>query len=223
LKSHVLLATFVAAVFACEPAPETNRPQVARAGVGLGSAPFKGAEEAPITIIEFMDYECGYCRRAESTIAQVLATYPGQVRVQVVNMPLPFHQHAELAARAVYAAQEQGRYFELHERLITSKEELDKDTLLRHAAAVGLDLEQFKNDLESSRVQSAIERDREMATKLEVRGTPAFFINGRKVVGAQPFAAFKKIIDEELGRAPKSALGAEADETACPHKPDCDC
>ena len=116
------------------------------------------------------------------------------------HMPLPMHSSAPLAHAAAEAAYRQGRFWEMHDAIFASQRELTLEKFLQDAAAIGLDVERFKKDIESDEVKARITADLEAANRIGVTGTPAFFINGRFLSGAQPFEAFKRIIDEELER-----------------------
>jgi protein-disulfide isomerase len=166
--------------------------------VGTGGRPEKGPKDAPITMVVFSDYECPFCRRAEETVVQVLKTYDGKIRYVFRDYPLPFHAKARPAAVAANCAREQGKYWEFNHKLWTG--DLSNEGLKKIATEVGLDQAKYdacfaKND------QKSIDQDLADGAAVGVNGTPAFFINGRMLSGAQPFEAFKTIIDEELAKA----------------------
>ena len=167
----------------------------------LGVLPFKGAPNAPVTIIEFTDYECPFCARAEATINQILADMPGLVRVALINMPLDFHKNADSAARAAIAAGFQGRYWEMHAMLFSNQRELSEDFYASAAKALGLDIVRFRHDMVSEMTDAILKDCKAAASKQNVMGTPSFLINGVSFVGAQPIEEFKKAIDKELDRA----------------------
>lgn len=170
------------------------------------SSKYRGAEDAPVTIVEYLDYECGFCKKSEKTMQALLERYPGKVRIELAHNPLPMHPNAELAASAVVAAGEQGKLWEMHDRLINTRK-IDRAVLDQHAAALGLNLGRFASDLESARAKVAADLERGKAAG--VRGTPAFFINGKHVVGAQPIEAFTRVIDAELGGSPVDGPSVE--------------
>ena len=114
------------------------------------------------------------------------------------HMPLPMHSNAPLAHAAAEAAYRQGRFWEMHDAIFEAQRELSLERFLQHAATIGLDIERFKKDIDSDSVKARIEADVAAAEKLGVTGTPAFFVNGRFLSGAQPFDAFQRVIDEEL-------------------------
>jgi len=168
--------------------------------VSDGGRPARGPASAPVTIIEFSDYECPFCKRASSTVAEVLRHYGDKVRFVHRDFPLNFHQHARLAAEAAACAHAQGKFWEYHDRLWKA-EDLSESGLKSLAKETGLDATKFDECLQKKPHTAAIDRDIEDGTAAGVNGTPAFFINGRMLSGAQPFEAFKQVIDEELKRA----------------------
>jgi protein-disulfide isomerase len=172
--------------------------------VGLGSTPAKGNAKAPVTIIEFSDYECPFCKRVEPTIQQVLKTYgPDKVRFAYRNFPLPMHSNARPAAEAAGCVAEQGKFWEYHEKLMSTSD-LSKDNLKKLAGEVGVDQKKFDECVASQKFKDAIDKDLAAGEAAGVSGTPAFFINGRMLDGAQPFEKFKEVIDEELATTKKS-------------------
>jgi protein-disulfide isomerase len=169
--------------------------------VPIDGAPVKGDRAALVTLVAFSDYECPFCARGNATIEQLQKTYGKKLRVVARHNPLPFHAHAEPAALAAMAALEQGRFWEMHERLFANARSLDDESLDRIAGEVGLDVARFRAARQGPDARAAIERERALSASLGVRGTPAFFINGRKVEGARPIDDFKAIINEEIQKA----------------------
>ncbi|NBD13509.1 MULTISPECIES: thioredoxin domain-containing protein [Corallococcus] len=177
--------------------------------VELGSAPVRGAKNAPVTIVAWSDFECPFCGRAVPTIEQVEKEYKGKVKFAFKHQPLPFHQHAKIAAQASMAANEQGKFWEMHDKLFANQRALDRASLEKYAQELKLDMAKFKAALDSDKFDKQIEADMADGAAKGANGTPTFFINGRTLVGAQPFDAFKKVIDEELKKA-GGAVAAEA-------------
>jgi protein-disulfide isomerase len=165
--------------------------------VADGGSPSRGPANAPVTIIEFSDYECPFCKRAEPTVEQVIAAYPDKVRLVYRNYPLPFHKSARPAAEAAMCANAQGKFWEYHAKLFAAPT-LDDASFKKIAGDVGLDQSKFDACLTAKEGTKNIDKDIADASAVGVRGTPAFFINGRMISGAQPFEKFKVIIDEEL-------------------------
>ena len=122
------------------------------------------------------------------------------VKLVLKNLPLPFHKRAKPAARAALAAGAQGKYWEMHDLLFENQSKLDDATFFKHAEKIGLDMAKFKADYNGEKFAKMVDEDMALATKLGVRGTPGFFINGVKLQGAQPLPEFKRIIDEWLKR-----------------------
>lgn len=168
---------------------------------GLREADPRTREEALITVAVFSDYQCPYCARADATLQQVAEAYGDRVRIVMKQMPLPMHAHARQAAVAALAAGDQGKYWEMHERLFANRQALDPVSLERHAQELGLDVARFKQSLADPAHQARIQQDLAEAAALGIRGTPAFFINGRQLLGARPAAAFQQALEQELVRA----------------------
>ena len=172
--------------------------------VATAGRPEKGGKNAAVTIIEFSDYECPFCKRAEDVVDQVMSTYGDKVKVVFRDFPLPFHANARPAAEAANCAASQGKFWEYHGKLFDNQAALTPDKLNGYAAEVGLDQQKFSECLAQKPHAAAIDKDIEDGQKVGVSGTPAFFINGRMLSGAQPFEKFKELIDEELAAAGKS-------------------
>jgi protein-disulfide isomerase len=162
------------------------------------TGPSKGPQNAPITIVEFSDFECPYCVRAEETVKQVLEAYPDKIRLVYRDYPLPMHAKAPKAAEAAHCAGDQGKYWEMHDKLFANAQKLEVADLKAHAREVGLDGGKFDQCLDSSEKAKVVEAHKKAGEEAGVSGTPAFFINGRPLSGAQPLEAFKTVIDEEL-------------------------
>jgi protein-disulfide isomerase len=162
-----------------------------------------GGAKAPVTIIEFSDYQCPFCGRAEGTVDQVMKAYGDKVRLVYRDFPLPMHPQARPASEAANCAGAQGKFWEYHETLFKNQTALGEDKLKEYAKNLGLDQAKFDQCLATKPFKGAIDKDIAEGSKVGVTGTPAFFINGRMLSGAQPFDKFKEVIDEEL-----SAKGA---------------
>jgi protein-disulfide isomerase len=168
--------------------------------VDIGGAPTLGPKTAKVKIVEWSDFQCPFCGRVGPTLEQVRKEYGDQVQLAFKHMPLSFHDKAPAAHAAAVAAGEQGKFWEFHDKLFANQRQLDEATYLAYAGEFGLDIEKFKKDMKSAQTQKRVASDIAQAGKLGVTGTPAFYINGRFLSGAQPFASFKRVIDEELAK-----------------------
>jgi protein-disulfide isomerase len=176
-------------------------------------SPMRGSKTAKVTIVEWSDFECPFCERGFALVKKVEQAYGGNVRLVFRHQPLPMHEHARPAAEASMAAHEQGKFWEYHDRLFANQKALDRNSLEKHAADVGLDLTKFKAALDSGRFRAKVESDAREGLAVGATGTPTFFINGRELVGAQPFEKFKDIIDDEIKKADKLlASGTKPEE-----------
>jgi len=175
-----------------------------------GDAPAKGPANAPLVLVVFSDFQCPFCQRVEPTLAELESHYRGKVRIVWKNFPLPFHANAAPAAEAAMAAEAQGKFWPMHDKLFAHNTELDRESLENYAAALGLDLPRFRADLDAERYKARIEADKQEGSDLGVVGTPAVFINGRKIAGAYPFETFQKIADAELAKVTGKLAGKTA-------------
>lgn len=162
--------------------------------------PVKGPASAPITIVEFSEFQCPFCSRVGPTLKQIQETYGDKVRIAFRDYILPMHNRAKPAAEAAQCANEQGKFWEFHDGLFANQQKLSDDDFKNLATSLGLDMEKFNACYGSNKYRADVEADMAEGAKLGVKGTPAFFVNGRFLSGAQPFDAFKAIIDEELAR-----------------------
>ena len=151
--------------------------------------------EFNVTIVEISDYECPFCRRVQSTLEQIRTQQGGDIRFVFVNNPLAFHKRAEPAARAVLAAQRQGGFWAYHKKLMKKPGDLSDRRLEALALETGLDLKRFRADLADPALAQEVARQKELARSRGARGTPGFFINGRRLRGAQPIRQFLRLID----------------------------
>ena len=164
----------------------------------------KGPNDAPITIVEFADYECGYCSRAMESINAVMAKYPGKIRLIYRDFPLEFHQNAVPASIAARCAGAQSKFWEMHTKLFENQSGLTVENFSKWAKELGLDMAKFDTCSKDQMIMASIQADIQAGSSLGVSGTPAFFVNGISLSGAQPPEAFVKIIDRELSRAQAS-------------------
>lgn len=178
-------------------APVTQVPQ--RYEVASEGFPSIGPSNAPITIVEFSDYQCPFCRRwHEQVYESLLNAYPGKIRMVYRHLPLTsIHPDAFPAAEAAMCAGEQNAYWQFHEKLFSS-DALGSSVYAKYADELGLDMDTFQSCISERRFQEAVQADLDFAVNLGVRSTPTFFINGLAIVGAQPLDIFKQVIDKEL-------------------------
>jgi protein-disulfide isomerase len=179
-----------------------------RAAVGAGDDdPSKGPANAPITIVEFSDFQCPYCARVNPTLKQVQERYGDKLRMVFRDYPLlQIHKDAAKAAEAGQCAQDQGKFWEMHDKLFENQAKLQVEALKQSAAEIGLDAASFNECLDSGKHAAEWRKDMEEGERYGVTGTPAFFINGRLLAGAQPLEAFTAVIDEELARVQTAAV-----------------
>ena len=177
-----------------------------RYNVPVGNNPYVGPENAPITLIEFGDYQCPYCREwFQDTYPQIMTAYQGKIRFVFRDFPLSaIHANAFPAAEAADCAGEQGKYWPFHDKLFNGGLSLGSDTYLQYASDLGLDVTKFTSCIDTNKYQAAVEANYEFGSNMGISSTPTFFINGLALVGAQPFSVFKQVIDQELaGQIPK--------------------
>jgi protein-disulfide isomerase len=167
-------------------------------------APSTGPSTAPITIVEYTDYQCPYCQKAQETVEAMLERYGAKLRLVHRDFPLDMHPHARPAAAAAHCAGDQGRFWEYRRSLLLQAGDLSDEDLQARAANLRLDPAAFKACLSSQRHEDEVQKSLLEGQALGVNGTPAFFVNGRFVNGAPSVEAFAEVIEDELARPPKS-------------------
>ncbi len=184
-------------------APRPMGPDPARTyNLPVEGSPVKGPDDAPITIVEFADYQCPFCARSEGLIDQALAAYPTQSRFVYKQFPLTaIHPQALPAALAAGAAQKQGKFWEMHEILFANQRALSPEQIEQYARKIGLDMTRFKTDVASDEVKAQVESDRRLARRAGVRGTPTVFVNGR-LLQNRTLDGFRALIDPILSGTP---------------------
>lgn len=180
--------------------PKAHRPKVLEdpVKVAIDGAPSRGPADARITLVEFSDFECPYCSAAVKEVDAILAAYPKDMRLVYKQFPLSMHPHAALAASASLAANDQGKFWEMHDRLFANFRKLTRDNMIGWAREIGLDVEKFKTDLDSGKYKKTVDKDLADGEAAGVYGTPAFFVNGKLYNGPMNLAALKPILDAEL-------------------------
>ncbi len=188
------------------PSQPSQGQQPSRIEVNADGNPVKGSKGAPVTIIEFSEFECPFCERFyRQTFPLIEENYieTGEVRYVFRDFPLSFHQNAQKAAEAAECADEQGKFWEYHDKLFGNQRALDINSLKQYAKDLGLNTAKFNDCLGSGKMVSEVQKDFTDGSKYGVSGTPTFFINGIKLVGAQSYSAFEQIIEQELNKDEK--------------------
>jgi protein-disulfide isomerase len=162
--------------------------------------PVRGNAAAPVTIVEFSDYQCPFCARVNPTLARIRETYGDRVKIVFKDYPLPNHPQAPKAAEAARCAGEQNKYWEMHDAMFANQRALEVPMLKQSARAIGLDGAKFDSCLDSGKWAKTIRAGSDLGEQMGVNSTPTLYVNGRVVLGAMPFDNFKLIIDEELSR-----------------------
>jgi len=201
IKAAVLTGDVAAAPSGAAAAPAAAAPTGAPVDVSADDDAVKGDIDAPVTIIEFSDYECPFCGRFyDQTLSQIDETYiqTGKVKLIYRDFPLSFHQNAGKAAEAAECAGEQDKYYDMHDKLFDGIQSLSVANYKIWAGEIGLNQEEFDNCLDSGEMASEVQKDFTDGQAAGVTGTPAFFVNGVKLSGAQPFSVFEAAIEAAL-------------------------
>lgn len=189
-----LVASLFVGLTAWAPRPERDE----RIQVPIEQSPSLGSVDAPITIIEFTDFQCPFCKMVQSELKKVKQHYPGKVRIVFKNFPLQIHQKARQAHLAALCADEQGKFWGYRDVLFDNQKTFGRDQFIRHAEALGLNRKPFEKCLDLETYASRIDEDIQQALAAGIGGVPAFLINGRLLLGAHSFASFRRVIDQEL-------------------------
>jgi protein-disulfide isomerase len=184
-------------------------PPVQRVAVSVAGAPSKGSAKAPVTIVEFSDFHCPFCRSVISTLVQLESKYGDKIKLVFRDFPIEgLHPGATKAHEAARCANEQGKFWAYHDKLFATPPTTSPETFKELAKEIGLNPKAFETCLNSGKYQTAIKDDIAEGNRVGVSGTPAFYINGRQISGAQPLEAFARIIDDELARDVAAQSGA---------------
>lgn len=179
-----------------------EEPEPFRSQVGEGTLPPRGASDAQVTIVEFSDYHCPFCKRVQPTLQRLLEMYPNQVRLVYRDNPIDqLHPEARRVSEAARCANDQGRFWEFHDALYNGPSSAHPDVLRAAANAAGVDFARLEACLAAGTHRAAVQADIDEAARLGADATPAFFVNGVSVRGAQPLEGFTRIIDRELERS----------------------
>lgn len=171
-----------------------------RVELDVGDGPSRGPKDAPVTVIEFSDYQCPFCSRSRPTVNQIIETYPKEVRYVFMDFPLNFHKDSAKAHEAAHCAGDQGKYWEMNKELFANQTALGVGKLKEYAKKTGLDMKKFDSCLDSGKYTKKVAESLAKGQSYGVSGTPAFFVNGVMISGARPFPDFKEAIDSELKR-----------------------
>ncbi|MBP1740978.1 MAG: oxidoreductase [Deltaproteobacteria bacterium] len=170
--------------------------------INIAGAPFKGAADAPVTIVIFTDFQCPYCARIAPVLDQVFEKNRGKVKLVFKNFPLNSHQFARRAAAAALAAGKQGKFWEMHDRLFQNYNRLNEQVLQEQAQQLGLDMLKFEKDMNDPQITQVINQDLQDGAKAGVRGTPTIYVNGALLKNSNP-EGFQAAIDKELEKKGK--------------------
>jgi protein-disulfide isomerase len=171
--------------------------------IDIDKARTKGNENAKVTIIEYSDFECPFCKSFyDNAYKEILSKYvdTGKVKIAFKDFPLSFHKNAQFAAEASRCAAEQGKFWEMHDKLFENLENLSNDGYKKWAGEIGLNTQQFNQCMDNRKYKEAVEKETAESQRIGVQGTPTFLINGTALVGAQPFASFERAIEAELNK-----------------------
>jgi len=180
--------------------PKAHRPKILEDPViiPVTGSPTLGPSDARITMVEFSDFECPYCAIAVKQVKTLMGVYPKDIKLIYKQFPLSMHPHAQMAAEAALAANEQGKFWEMHDLLFTNFRKLSRENILEWAQQIGLDVNKFKAELDSGKFASVVKKDTSDGDAAGVYGTPAFFINGKLYNGPMTMDSVKPILEAEL-------------------------
>ena len=186
--------------------------------IETGRNPVRGPKDAPVTIVEFSDFQCPYCAGLQSTLDEVLKAFPNQVNLIYKQFPLNIHQYARQAAVASMAAHQQGKFWQLHDRMFQNFAAINEENIKKWAKEVGLNMADFEKVMQSGALETEVQKDIADGAAARVIGTPTLFINGKRVQ-ERSFEGFKKSILEELAAAKGPSSPAPAKKTTAVAKP----
>jgi len=191
----------VEAVADTDPSPTpTADPTPAKVDIAVTADDhIRGDKNAPVTLIEYSDFECSFCGRVQPTMEQILDEYEGQVNLVYRHFPLSFHQNAQKSGEASECAADQNKFWEMHDKLFANQSALDVDSLKGYAKELGLNTSTFDSCLDSGKYEQKVKDGITDGSKYGVQGTPATFVNGTMVSGAQPYENFQAAIENALG------------------------
>ncbi|MDH3903995.1 MAG: thioredoxin domain-containing protein [Xanthomonadales bacterium] len=181
--------------------PPIMNPDIASRSTDPDRPPAYGPEDAKVRVIIFSDYQCIHCRRASQATHQISAEFPGEVRIEVWHRALSMHKKAETAALAAVAAQQQGKFWEMHDMIFSSPSTMELSDLERYAQELDLNMDQFRADMNNPDTKERILQESALAEALGARATPGFLINGKVYVGWGSWKSFRRKVERELAAA----------------------
>ena len=200
------------------PAPTSKYSQDSSPAVSMQRVSERGPVKAPVTIVEFSDFQCPFCRTMAPEVAELLQQYPDKIRVILKNSPLDIHPDSPLAHEAALAAGEQGKFWEMHDLLFANQKHFAPADLESYAVQLNLDLDKFKQTLASHKFKALVDHDVEEAENFGVNSTPTFFINGRRVNGARTYKQFASIVEQEISSLTGMQLASASKYLAAPER-----
>jgi protein-disulfide isomerase len=177
-----------------EPPPVLDDP----VKISVVGDPVKGPDSARVVLVEFSDFQCPYCQKAVNEANKVLAAFPKDVKLIFKQFPLDTHNDAEFGAEAALAAQAQGKFWEMHDRLYGGFPDLSRNTVMRYAKQIGLDIPRFTKEVDSHKYQARVHAEEQEGEAVGVGGTPTFFVNGRKYNGQFDLASLTPVVKSQL-------------------------
>jgi protein-disulfide isomerase len=201
-QGYASLGAIIESLLAGIPLDKRVREEIVAAGpaqqIDIAHAPTRGPATAPISLVEFSDFECPFCAMTAPVVHQLLLAYPTQVRFAFKHYPLPMHKESPQAHEAALAAADQGKFWEMHDLLFATQSKLTREDLIAKAQQLNLDVPRFTTDLDTHRFKPQVDQDRQEGNRLGVDGTPFFFINGHAISGGVSLPDFKHLIDAAI-------------------------
>ncbi|WP_127714392.1 DsbA family protein [Halobacteriovorax sp. HLS] len=170
--------------------------------VNAGDSPFMGSADAKVTIVEFSDFQCPFCSKGATIMHEIKKKYGNKVKIVFKDFPLPFHNHAKLAAQAGLCVHEQdkGKFWTMHDKMFADQTKLDREGLVNSAKSLKIKMDQFTKCLDTGKYASKVEATMEEGKSVGVKSTPTFFVNGKMINGAHPVEVFSELIDQEMAK-----------------------
>ncbi|MBL7714674.1 MAG: DsbA family protein [Bdellovibrionales bacterium] len=204
-KKQTKVANYVAKLTAGHPVEVYFTKPRFQFNVDISKSPILGSKDAPVTIIEYSDFQCPYCSKAAMTVNQIKKKFGGKVKVVFKHFPLPIHREARPASEASMCVHDQNpdKFWKYHDLLFANQDKFDEASLEKFAKDAGVNVDKFKDCFKSGKFRETVQKDYMDGDKLGVKSTPTFFVNGQLVSGAQPIEVFSDVIEEEIALAKK--------------------